>query len=297
MEAINLDSQLPLVVIMGPTASGKTKLAIELAEQFNGEIICADSRTIYADMNIGTAKPTEFERKKVQHWGLDLINPNEKYSAAEFKSYADQKIIEIRGRGHVPFLVGGSGLYIDSVLFDFEFGKSVDEKMRLKLQQMSLNELTELCNKQGITLPENHKNKRYVIRAIENRGVIKNELKTLKYNSIVVGITTDKSILNDRIEQRIDNMVSDGVIEEGEAVLDKYGWDCEPLGSGIYNLIKQYLKHDITLDELKQNCAQSDRRLAKKQITWMKRNKFIHWFSLSDAKIYISQQLAIANKA
>ena len=108
---------LPLVVIVGPTASGKTALAIELAEQHNGEIICADSRTVYKYMDVGTAKPNQVEQARVPHWGIDLIEPGDYFSAADFKNYAVQKIEEIRGRGHIPFLTGGTGLYIDAVLF------------------------------------------------------------------------------------------------------------------------------------------------------------------------------------
>lgn len=111
----------PLIVIVGPTASGKTSVAIELAKRLDGEIICADSRTVYKGMDIGTAKPTAEERAIVPHWGLDLVGPNERFTAADFKDYAVQKIAEIRARGHIPFIVGGTGLYIDSVVFDFDF--------------------------------------------------------------------------------------------------------------------------------------------------------------------------------
>src|ERR1700758_1680789 len=161
----------PLVVIVGPTASGKTKLAVELAEKFGGEIICADSRTVYRGMNIGTAKPTEEERRRVPHWGLDLVDPDQRFTAADFKSYAEQKISEIRARGRMPFLVGGTGLYIDGVIFDYRFGTAPDEKLRAQLEKMSLEELHEYCAKNNIMLPENDKNKRYVIRAIEQKSI------------------------------------------------------------------------------------------------------------------------------
>src|SRR5215216_6778680 len=111
----------PLITIVGPTASGKTSLAVELAEQFGGEIICADSRTVYRGMDIGTAKPSKADQKRVPHWGIDLVDPDQKFSAADFKVYANQKIKEIRARGHIPFLVGGTGLYVDAVIFDYQF--------------------------------------------------------------------------------------------------------------------------------------------------------------------------------
>ena len=126
-----MTEQLPLVVIVGPTASGKTGLAIELAEKYNGEIICADSRTIYRGMDIGTAKPTLKERQGVVHWGLDLVEPGEAFSAADFKAYADDKIANIRSREKVPFLVGGTGLYIDAVIFNYQFGTTADPVLRI----------------------------------------------------------------------------------------------------------------------------------------------------------------------
>lgn len=288
-----IDKTLPLVVIMGPTASGKTSIAIKLAKQLGGEIICADSRTVYKGMDIGTAKPTNSEREEVPHWGLDLINPGEYYSAAEFKNYADQKIADIRQRGHIPFLVGGTGLYIDSVVFDFKFSIPADSRLRLELQQMSLDELHEYCRKKGITLPENYKNKRYVIRAIETDGVINEKSKRLACNSSVVGITTEKDVLVGRIASRIDKMLSDGVIEEAERLGEKYGWECDVLKSGIYGLVHQFLGSSISLEELKDQCSISDWHLAKRQITWMKRNKFIQWMPLSGVEKYITNQLAM----
>ena len=129
----------PLVVIVGPTASGKSALAISLAEKFGGEIICADSRTVYKGMDIGTAKPTVDEQARVPHWGLDLVEPGERFSAAKFKRYAIAKIDEIHSRGNIPFLVGGTGLYIDGILFDYEFGSDFNAELRKKLESLSLD--------------------------------------------------------------------------------------------------------------------------------------------------------------
>src|SRR5664279_14928 len=140
-----MNNHLPLVVITGPTASGKTGLAIELAHQFGGEIICADSRTIYRGMDIGTAKPTPVERLLVPHWGLDLVDPGEYFSVADFKKYADQKIIEIRARGRIPFLVGGTGLYIDAVIYDYRFGPPANADLRSRLEKLTIDELYAYC--------------------------------------------------------------------------------------------------------------------------------------------------------
>jgi len=290
---MNKHRELPLVVITGPTASGKTSLAIELAQKFNGEIICADSRTIYKDMDIGTAKPNISEQAGIPHFGLDLVNPGTYFSVADFKLYADQKIEEIRSRGHVPFLVGGTGLYIDAVVFDFKFGPPVNTELRLQLQQLTLDELYEYCKKYNIELPENYKNKRYVIRSIENNGVKLGRLAEPQKGTIVVGIATDRTILRQRIEQRSEQLFDNGVVNEAKILGDKYGWDNEAMRSNIYPLIHLYLEGDMTLDDVKNKFITLDYRLAKRQMTWMNRNKFIHWLSLPNAKKYLLNQLAI----
>ena len=156
-----MKNSLPLIVIVGPTASGKTGLSIKLAKKFNGEIISADSRAIYRGLDIGTAKPSIEERQGVVHWGIDLVNPGEYYTAADFKRYADAKIDDIRSREYLPILVGGSGLYIDAVLFNFEFGKLPIVEKRTTLQKMDILELQSYCVKNNIKLPDNIQNKRY----------------------------------------------------------------------------------------------------------------------------------------
>jgi tRNA dimethylallyltransferase len=282
----------PLVVIVGPTASGKTALAIEVAKRFSGEIICADSRTVYKGMDIGTAKPTKAERQEVPHFGLDLVSPEQSFSVADFKKYAGQKIVEIKKRGHIPILVGGAGLYVDAVLFGYQFGADVDEKLRLELQQMSLEELYEYCKIHQINLPENYKNKRYVIRTIENFGkqVISNS--TPVYKNIIVGITTDKILLRGQITIRIEQMLENGVVDEAIKLGEKYGWEIESMKSNMYPWIHEYLENHITFDDLKTKSAIIDWRLAKRQMTWLRRNKFIHWMTLGDANTYLSDQLA-----
>lgn len=283
----------PLIVIVGPTASGKTSLSINLAKRHRGEIICADSRTIYKGMNIGTAKPTIDEQAIVPHWGLDLVEPGEYFSVADFKAYACQKIEEIRSRGNVPFLVGGTGLYIDAVLFDYKFGAAADNDGRIKLQQMTLAQLYDYCNKNNMLLPENYKNKRYVIRSIENHGMKLGKCQQPLDNSIVVGISTDKTVLRDRIEQRIEQLFNNGVVDEVKIIGDKYGWASEALKSNIYPLIHSYLIGDTSLADVKTRSITADWRLAKRQMTWLRRNRFIQWLLLGDATEYLDDQLAI----
>jgi tRNA dimethylallyltransferase len=282
----------PLIVIVGPTASGKTSLAIELAEQYGGEIICADSRTIYKDMDIGTAKPTAEERLRVPHWGLDLVEPGERFSAADFKQYALQKIEDIRGRGHVPFLVGGTGLYIDSVVLDYEFGQAANPEQRRELELMSLNELYEYCTKNNILLPENHKNKRYVIRAIEQKNINTKRRTAPIENSYVVGIATERDVLRTRIERRSEQLFEDGVVEEAKALGKKYGWASEAMTGNIYPLCRQYLEGSLTLEEVKYKFTTLDWRLAKRQLTWLRRHEFINWLPLTEAHTHLSTVLA-----
>ncbi len=281
----------PLIVIVGPTASGKTNLAVEIAAKYNGEIICADSRTVYRGMDVGTAKPTAEERKRVAHWGLDLVNPGERFTAAQFKEYAVQKIAEIRGRGHVPFLVGGSGLYCDAVIFDYQFGSQADEDTRRKLEQLSLQELYIYCEKNNIKLPENSKNKRYVIRAIEQKSINTKRRTHPIENSFVVGITTDKSILRKRIEQRAEDIFKNGVIHEVKKLADKYGWNHESMTGNIYPLCRAHLSGELSLHEVQEKFIVQDWRLAKRQMTWFRRNPYIRWLPLNDAKIYIERLL------
>ena len=283
----------PLVVIVGPTASGKTSLSIELAKKFEGEIICADSRTVYKGMDIGTAKPSMTERKDIPHWGLDLVEPGEYFSVADFKIYAEKKISEIRSRGHTPFLVGGTGLYVDALLFNYQLGLPADTELRTKLQHMTIDELYAYCKNHNVILPENNKNKRYIIRAIENKDVKPNKQQKPLKQSIIVGITTDLSILRKRIKIRSEQIFNDNVLNEAKILGNKYGWDNEAMKSNIYPLIHLYLDGKMSLDEMKDKFVTLDWRLAKRQLTWLRRNKFIHWLSLYDAKKYISEQLAI----
>lgn len=282
----------PLVVIVGPTASGKTALAIQLAEQFGGEIICADSRTIYRHMDIGTAKPSAEEQARVPHHGLDLVEPGEIFTAADFKRCALQKIDEIRARGNVPFMVGGTGLYADGVVYDYDFGPKADPEFRATFEAMTLEELHSYCVDNNIILPENDQNKRYVIRAIEQKSISGKMRNTPIENCIVVGISTDREVLRQRIQQRAEHLFDNGVVEEATRLGNQYGWESEAMTGNIYKLVKRYIDKEVTYDELKQLFITSDWQLAKRQLTWMKRRPATSWLELSEAQKYISQHLA-----
>jgi tRNA dimethylallyltransferase len=286
-------ARLPLIAIVGPTASGKTALAIELAQKFNGEIICADSRTIYKGMDIGTAKPTAAEQAIVPHWGLDLVEPGERFTAANFKHYADQKIKEIRQRDHVPFLVGGTGLYVNSVLYDYSFQIDHDAEYRKKLESMTVEGLIQYCEKNNVQLPENSKNKRHLVRAIETKNVSKSVNTQLINNVIVVGIATN--VTNEyvaRVALRAETIIDGGVVEEATILSQKYGWDSEAMTGNIYPLVRQYIDGNMTHAELTERFITADRQLAKRQMTWFKRDPNIVWLSVNEARSYLTSVLS-----
>lgn len=280
-----------ILYIVGPTASGKTALAINIAKKYNGEIICADSRTIYKGLNIGTAKPDEIEQDGIKHYGLNLVYPNESFSAAQFARAARGWIEGIEGRGKLPIIVGGTGLYIDALYYSYSFSDKADPKLRSELESLSLEELHKIIISKGYEMPENFKNKRYVIRAIERAGEIvgKNQPNA---NSVIVGLYPGKEILENRIDKRSKVMLETGVVEECERLFGKYGYE-SPGGSGnIYRALAPHFREGVNLDECMDNFKVLDKRLAKRQMTWFRRNKDINWFNgASEAEKYLSSIL------
>lgn len=288
-----IDTEKPIVVIVGPTASGKTGLAIQLARLFGGEILCADSRTVYRGMDIGTAKPGMEERAGVQHWGLDLVEPGERFTAADFKSYATRTIEDIRSRGKIPFIVGGTGLYVDAILFDYQFGNDVNNKQRETLEKMTIEQLTKYCINNNIKLPENVKNKRHLVRSIELNNHTKQRRSKPIDNVIIVGITTDGDELKHRIHERIEQLFSNGVVDEANFLGKKYGWDSEAMTGNIYRIVHEMTLGRLSDVEAKQRAISRDWKLAKRQRTWFKRNPFIQWLSLKEAESYLQKVLSV----
>lgn len=285
-------AESPIIVIVGPTASGKTALAIEVAKDLGGEIICADSRTVYKGMDIGTAKPTKEEQLLVPHWGLDLAEPGEKFTVADFKSYAVEKISDIRSRDMVPIIVGGTGLYVDAVLFDYGFGDKSDDKARAILEEMNIESLQQYCIDNNIKLPENKQNKRHLVRAIERKDAnIQRKLQPIAM-SIIVGIATDREALRTRIASRAEQILTSGVVEEAIELGKKYGWENEAMTGNVYPLVKSYLEGDLDMQSTVSEFTTLDWRLAKRQLTWFRRNPYIIWTSQGEAKVYIEQALA-----
>lgn len=295
MESSNYN-KTPLIVIVGPTASGKTSLAINLAEIYGGEIICADSRTVYKDMDIGTAKPSYEDCQRVPHWGIDLVYPYEYFSAAEFKQYSLKKIEDIRSRNKIPFLVGGTGLYIDAIVFDYKFGNKSDVKKITLLEKLTIEELWEYCSKNNIELPDNYNNKRYVIRCIEQGGINNSRKVEINNNIIVVGISTDRDNLRKRIKDRIEQFFDNNVVEEARILGKIYGWDNRAMSGNIYPILHKYIDNKINIEEAKAEIFYRDWHLAKRQMTWFRRNKNIEWLELNQVPSYIYSRMASLSK-
>lgn len=281
----------PLVVICGPTASGKSDVAMQIARQKNGEIICADSRTIYRDMDIGTAKPSLRDRKEITHHLLDVVMPGQRFTAYDFQKQALEKIETIRRRGKLPILVGGTGLYIDAVIFKYNFENPDLHHQRQPYEAMTLEELHEYCIKHGISPPENKKNKRYVINAILKKGQISTRHSSPMSNSILVGVLTPLDILRKRIEKRAEHIFASGVVDEAKMLGKKYGWDNEAMTGNIYPIIKQYLDGKCSKEEAIEKFCTLDWRLAKRQLTWLKRNTYIYWSERDNVVDFVFNQL------
>lgn len=236
------------IIILGPTGSGKTGVSIEIAKALGGEIISADSRAVYKGMDIGTAKPSQEEQAGIPHFGLDLVEPGERFTVADWKTYAEAKIAEIKARGHIPIIVGGTGLYIDALIYDYQFKGPTGEKIG-DFEQKS-------CS----------------------------DRKEVKGNFLIIGVKTERDILRERLKLRIDKMFDQPLYNETKKLVQTYGWGSGAMTSNIYEYVWKYLSGELTLEEAKEQCFYEDWHLAKRQETWFKRNPEIIWCELE--KIY-----------
>lgn len=266
-----------LLVIVGETASGKTALAIELAKRFNGEIICADSWTARRGADIGTAKPTTEERHEVPHHLLDVVEPCEDFTAAVFKRLANRAIEDISGRGKLPIMVGGTGLYVDGVIYDFDFLPAGDRKEREELNKLSVAQLLERVRHMKLDLGSvDIRNKRRLIRLIEARGR-KPTQQPLRVNTMIVGLRTPREEIERRIIARLDDMLERGLEDEVRGLAESYGWDCEALKGIGYAQWKGYFEGTQSLPETRSKIIKATFEYAKRQRTWFTRNKSIQW--------------------
>ncbi|MDQ3123274.1 MAG: tRNA (adenosine(37)-N6)-dimethylallyltransferase MiaA [bacterium] len=262
----------PLIVIIGQTASGKSDLALDIAKSFNGEIICADSRTIYKGMNIGTAKPGKKALTVIQHHLLDIIEPDQTFTAADFKQLAVKAINNIDSRGKLPILVGGTGLYIDGVIFDYAFMPPVETEEREQLQQLSVEQLQQKLAAQGIGLPENKANPRHLIRALETNGAVPVKGK-FRSNTLMIGIEKSKEELIKNIEVRTADMIVNGLEAEVKQLAEHYGWQSPGMNAVGY---KEWHEYESPVN-VERAINQNSLHYAKRQRTWFKRNPNINW--------------------
>ncbi len=247
------------IVILGPTASGKTGVAIEIAKEiekraresetgefcgFTGaEIISADSRAIYSGMDIGTAKPTLSERQGIVHWGLDLVEPGERFTVADWKQYAEEKIREIQARGNLPMVVGGTGLYIDALVYNYEFSEN---------KKISQEDRREICT-----------------------------------NYLLIGVKTDREVLRKRVLERASKLFAQDLYEETTKLAEKYDWESQAMKSNIYQFVWGYLQGEYDLETAQELAGLDDWHLARRQLTWFRRNKNINWLPLAEIREYV----------
>lgn len=265
------------IVILGPTASGKTGISIELGKAISGafterslsgcglpsghspketlrkdalkspyqgaEIISADSRAIYRGMELGTAAPSFEEQAGIPHWGIGIVDPGERFTVADWKEYAEEKIREIRERGNLPMVVGGTGLYIDALIYDYKFGEH---------EKNSQCDRAEMCSQ-----------------------------------FLTIGVKTDAEVLRERITERADKLFVQELFEETRNLVERYGWGSQAMKSNIYQFAWGYLQGEYSLERAKELFIYDDWHLAKRQMTWFKRNKNIIWLPLAEVKPYV----------
>ncbi|MBQ7965229.1 MAG: tRNA (adenosine(37)-N6)-dimethylallyltransferase MiaA [Ruminococcus sp.] len=291
------ENKIPMICIVGPTASGKTALSIELAKLFNGEIVSADSMQIYKGMDIATAKPTVDEMDGVVHHLIDFLEVDQSFSVAQYCELAKATILDIYNRGKIPVLAGGTGLYVDSLIDNITFVDSdSDEDLRSELQkeyefygvEHLLNQLRAIDPDSAQKLEETRNPKR-IIRAIEvykttgitmSKHNANSRLNDSPYNVVKIGLTaTDRQFLYDRINKRVDIMVENGLVEEAREFIDVKHSSTSAMAIGHKELVP-YFNGDADLESCLENLKMQTRRYAKRQLTWFRRDEKINWFNI-----------------
>lgn len=271
-----------IIVITGPTAVGKTKMSIELAKKLNGEIINADSMQIYQGLDIGTAKVTSAEKENIPHYLLDIKNPQELYTVYDYQKDARQVIKDIQNRQKTPILVGGTGLYIKAALYDYQF--STEEK-QFDYTTLNNQELLDRIKKYKIDINFDIQNRRRLIRVLtklENNTYNNNENTHILYPDVYfIGLTTNRELLYSKINERVDEMFTAGLMSEVKKFYDQ-GINSKALKTGIgYKELYDYFSGKITLEECKELIKQRSRKYAKRQYTFFNHQLPIKWFNVN----------------
>ncbi|MEW9501209.1 tRNA (adenosine(37)-N6)-dimethylallyltransferase MiaA [Jeotgalibacillus marinus] len=295
-----------VIAIVGPTAVGKTALSIAVAKRLGGEIINGDSMQVYRKLNIGTAKISNNEMDGVPHHLFDMKDPDESFSVAEFQQLVREKIEEITLRGHLPILVGGTGLYVQSVLFDYQFSsEGKDEKVRKELEEtaasggiMPLYErLMRIDGKAAKAIHPN--NERRVIRALEvyiTTGKTLTEWQQAQireplFNHQIIGLTMERDLLYERINLRVDLMMEQGLLDEVRGLHSSGLRDVQSIQAIGYKELYDYLDGLVTLEQAVEQIKQNSRRYAKRQITWFRNKMDMKWFDLSHDRIEVNEKI------
>jgi tRNA dimethylallyltransferase len=296
-----MDKKEKLLVLIGPTAVGKTKLSIELAKKYQAEIISGDSMQIYRGMDIGTAKISLNEMEGIPHHLIDIKNPDESFSVAEFQKLVREKITEIHGRGRLPMIVGGTGLYIQSVIYDYQFSEAVsDEVFRKELEEKALlfgNDFIHqmLEERDPDSADRIHPNNlRRVIRALEvyhctGRTMTESQEeqdRTAIYDTALIGLEMDRETLYERINHRVDLMMEQGLLMEVKKFYEKGLRDVQSIQAIGYKEIYEYLDGNVSLEEAISNLKQNSRRYAKRQFTWFRNKMDVVWFDMTNKQDY-----------
>ena len=296
-----MNTKPKVIVICGPTASGKTSLSVELAKKCNGEIISADSMQIYKEMNIGTAKVTPEEMQGIKHYMIDIVSPTERYSVAEFKVQAEKAIEEILKKGKTPIIAGGTGLYVNSLIYNIQYNDiKIDEKYRKYLEERvekeGLQNLYEEAKKIDCEAMKSisQNDKKRILRVLEmyhQTGKTKTELEKesrkeeVKYDYKVYAINWEREELYKRINKRVDIMIEQGLIKEVENILKKYNKFPTAMQGLGYKEVVEYLDKKITKEEMIEKIKMETRRYAKRQITWFKKIENVKWIQGNEATI------------
>jgi len=276
--------------LVGPTASGKTTIALDLAERFGAEIVCVDSMTVYRGMDIGTAKPTPEQRARVPHHLLDVADPAETFTVARFQQLARAAIHDIRARGRVPLLAGGSGLYFRAAVDDLTFPPT-DVAVRTRLDRRDIHELAVMLKEADETAATfiDLENRRRVVRALEVIEITGRPFSSFRDEwqrrnpAIVAGIRVSTGELATRIEQRVRDMLEGGFLDEVRLLVDRGLRDALTASQAIaYGQAVAHLDGKITREELIAEAARATRRLARRQMSWFRRDPRMRWFEADD---------------
>ncbi|MBE6783314.1 MAG: tRNA (adenosine(37)-N6)-dimethylallyltransferase MiaA [Ruminococcaceae bacterium] len=290
--------KIKIVTVVGPTASGKTSLAVKLAQLFDGEVISADSMQVYKGMDIATAKPDEKEMCGIPHHLISIISPDEEFSVSRFKEMAENAAKDISSRGKLPILAGGTGLYVDTLLNNTTFlDNTKNDEIRALLQSRIEKEgneslYKELLEKDPEAAEKIHPNNSLkIIRALEifyssgstltEQNVHSHENESI-FESLIIGLNAlDRDVLYNRINMRVDIMIENGLVEETRKFFETEtaSTACQAIG---YKELKPYIDGNLSLEEAAENLKQSTRRYAKRQLTWFRRNEKIRWFNIDE---------------